>query len=45
MVAHCPDCDENFDVVEYDLTCPKCGKAETELISGREFLVESIEIE
>ncbi|MEW6555697.1 MAG: hydrogenase maturation nickel metallochaperone HypA [Actinomycetota bacterium] len=45
VVARCPDCDENFDVVEYDLTCPKCGKTETEIISGREFLVESIEIE
>jgi len=45
VVAHCPDCNENFDVVEYDLTCPKCGKTETEIISGREFLVESIEVE
>jgi hydrogenase nickel incorporation protein HypA/HybF len=45
VVAHCPDCGEDFEVVEYDLTCPKCGKVETELISGREFLVESIEIE
>lgn len=45
VVAHCPDCDEDFDVVEYDLTCPKCGKTETEIVSGREFLVESIEIE
>jgi len=45
VVAHCSDCDEDFEVVEYDLTCPKCGKADTELVSGREFLVESIEIE
>jgi len=45
VVAHCPDCNEDFEVVEYDLTCPKCGTKDTELISGREFLVESIEIE
>jgi len=45
VVAHCPTCDEDFEVVEYDLTCPRCGKADTELISGREFMVESIEIE
>ncbi|MDD3717818.1 MAG: hydrogenase maturation nickel metallochaperone HypA [Actinomycetota bacterium] len=45
VVSHCPDCDEDFTVVEYDLTCPRCGRADTELVSGREFLVESIEIE
>jgi hydrogenase nickel incorporation protein HypA/HybF len=45
VVSHCPDCDDDFKVVEYDLTCPRCGKAENELVSGREFLVESIEIE
>jgi len=45
VVAHCPDCDEDFEVKEYDLTCPKCGRKDTELISGREFMVESIEIE
>jgi hydrogenase nickel incorporation protein HypA/HybF len=43
--AYCPQCKEEFAVVEYDLTCPKCGKADTELVSGREFLVESLEIE
>ena len=45
VVAHCPDCDEDFEVVEFDLTCPRCDRPDTELVSGREFLVESIEIE
>ncbi|MBN2026309.1 MAG: hydrogenase maturation nickel metallochaperone HypA [Actinobacteria bacterium] len=45
VVAHCPACEDDFEVVEYDLTCPRCGRTETELISGREFMVESIEIE
>lgn len=45
VIAYCPGCKEEFEVKEYDLTCPGCGKAETELISGREFLVESIEVE
>ena len=44
-VAYCNKCKDEFGVEEYDLTCPKCKEADTELISGREFLVESIEIE
>jgi hydrogenase nickel incorporation protein HypA/HybF len=46
VVARCTACGEEFHVEEYDLTCPKCGKVDhTELVSGREFTVESIEIE
>ncbi len=45
VAAYCRKCDEEFAVEEFDLTCPKCGEADTELVSGREFLVESIEIE
>ncbi len=44
-VAYCPRCGREFGVEEYDLTCPGCGEADSELVSGREFLVESIEIE
>ena len=43
--AYCPKCREEFPVEEYDITCPSCGKVDTELVSGREFLVESLEIE
>lgn len=43
--AHCRDCDEEFAIEEYDLTCPKCGQSNADIISGREFTVESIEIE
>ncbi len=45
VVAHCRKCEEDFAVAEFDLTCPKCGEVDTELVSGREFTVESIEIE
>ncbi|MDY6794356.1 MAG: hydrogenase maturation nickel metallochaperone HypA [Actinomycetota bacterium] len=43
--AYCPKCDREFEVEEYDLSCHECGDSETELISGREFSVESIEVE
>ncbi len=45
VVAYCKECEERFAVEEFDLTCPRCGRADTELVSGREFMVESIEIE
>lgn len=45
VVAYCPHCEQEFPVEEYDLTCPRCGQTDTELVSGREFTVESLEIE
>ncbi|MBU4194858.1 MAG: hydrogenase maturation nickel metallochaperone HypA [Actinobacteria bacterium] len=44
LVARCRKCESEFDVVEYDFTCTGCGGDQTEIISGREFQVESIEI-
>lgn len=44
LMARCKKCDDEFKVIEYDFTCPKCKSNETEIVSGREFQVESIEI-
>lgn len=44
LIARCPDCGKEFKVEEYDFTCPECGGTDTEIVSGREFQVESIEI-
>jgi hydrogenase nickel incorporation protein HypA/HybF len=44
LIARCEGCGEEFEVVEYDFTCPGCKGEKTEIISGREFQVESIEI-
>lgn len=44
LEARCSDCGHEFRVVEFDFTCPECRGSETEVISGREFQVESIEI-
>ncbi len=45
VVARCTACSEEFTPEEHDLTCPKCGEVKAELVHGREFQVESIEIE
>ncbi len=45
LICRCRKCGEEFRVKEFDLTCPECGNAESEIISGREFKVESIEVD
>lgn len=42
--AKCSDCGKKFKPEDYDITCPKCKGSNTEIIAGREFQVESIEI-
>ena len=44
LISRCHDCGKEFKVEEYDFTCPECGGNDTEIVSGREFQVESIEI-
>ena len=44
LIARCEGCGNEFEVVEYDFTCPGCKGEKSEIISGREFQVESIEI-
>lgn len=44
LVARCNQCGDEFKVVQFDFTCPECGATDSEVLSGREFQVESIEI-
>jgi hydrogenase nickel incorporation protein HypA/HybF len=45
-VAHCWDCSQKFEVrAPLEPLCPHCGSARLEIISGKEFHVESIEVE
>ena len=44
FTARCAECGHEFGIVEFDLRCPQCSGTETEITSGREFQVESIEI-
>jgi hydrogenase nickel incorporation protein HypA/HybF len=44
LIARCGLCGKEFEVEEFNLRCPECDGAESEIISGREFQVESIEI-
>ena len=41
----CPTCAQTFTVANYDLSCPQCGTAETEFVSGDELELASLEME
>ena len=43
--ARCKACQNEFTPEAMDWLCPKCGGLIEEVISGREFYVESIEVE
>jgi len=44
FVARCKSCGSEYEVEDFDFTCPECKGTEVEIVSGREFQVESIEI-
>ncbi|MDR0500680.1 MAG: hydrogenase maturation nickel metallochaperone HypA [Coriobacteriales bacterium] len=43
--SRCVQCGHEFTHDRYQWTCPKCASLATELISGREMYISSIEIE
>jgi hydrogenase nickel incorporation protein HypA/HybF len=43
--ARCRGCDKNFELKEFDWTCPYCQDNNMEIVAGKELFVESIEVE
>ncbi len=43
--ARCRDCAKEFELGEFDWTCPHCQSNNMEIIGGKELFVESIEVE
>jgi len=43
-VVRCNGCGNEFEFEEVSFICPKCGGTDTDIVSGRELLVESIEV-
>jgi len=41
----CPECGREFEVHDFDITCPGCGEERTRCISGDELDLAYIEIE
>ena len=42
---HCPQCARTWQPNSADWTCPGCGQAQASIQAGREFYVDSIEVE
>jgi hydrogenase nickel incorporation protein HypA/HybF len=43
--ARCRGCAKNFELKEFDWTCPYCQSNNMEIVAGKELFVESIEVE
>jgi len=41
----CRSCEAEFTPSQYDWTCPRCRRLGGDLIAGREFYLESIEVD
>ena len=44
-IMHCLDCSTEFQMDVELMPCPECGSMSLRIVSGREFLLDSIEIE
>jgi hydrogenase nickel incorporation protein HypA/HybF len=45
VTLDCPECHHQWQPETADWSCPTCGVARAAVISGREFYVDSIEVE
>jgi len=45
LTARCRDCGGEFRVEGYAFSCPGCGSPSIEIVSGRELMVEDIDLE
>jgi hydrogenase nickel incorporation protein HypA/HybF len=41
----CPECSNEFDVVDYETACPDCGELRTHLVSGDEMEILYLEVQ
>jgi hydrogenase nickel incorporation protein HypA/HybF len=44
-MARCRDCNESFELKEFDWACPYCQGNNMEIVAGKELFLESIEVE
>jgi hydrogenase nickel incorporation protein HypA/HybF len=45
LTGYCRRCEMEFKITDYRFTCPECGKADIEVVSGREMTIVEIEVE
>jgi hydrogenase nickel incorporation protein HypA/HybF len=40
----CKECGKEFDLLENNFSCSRCGKENWEMISGRELIIKNLEV-
>jgi hydrogenase nickel incorporation protein HypA/HybF len=45
LTCRCKRCSNEFEPEEHRFACPRCGSSETEIVSGREIQLASIDLE
>ncbi len=45
VVIHCQDCGQDSQIDRRHVRCPQCGSTHLKLIQGREFYIESLEVD
>jgi len=45
FIVKCPDCEREEEIEEMVLKCAGCGSVNLKVVGGREFYVESIEVD
>lgn len=43
-LAECDDCDEIFNVIQYEGYCPNCGSFNKTVLTGEEFTIKEIHV-
>lgn len=44
-IMKCNDCEEEYELGEERFLCPTCGSSSVQIISGKEFYIEAIDVE
>ena len=44
VALRCRDCGRNYEAEGWDLACPACGRADFEVLAGRDLRLESLEV-
>jgi len=45
LIGRCRDCGKEFHIQDYVFRCPECQSPKIEIVSGKEFMLKSIECE
>ncbi len=45
LIAHCRKCNQDFEVIEYNFSCPECDSTDIDVVSGREMNIVEIEVD